>query len=81
MSLMAYLIGGTITLFAIVVSVFVYESAVSGDLMNEETPLKVIISMVFASCWFIFIPIATLIGLAYVVTKLIIVCRDKWRNK
>lgn len=74
---MAYWVGFGFTFFLAMVVVFVYESAERVGILNEEFFIKVIISLIVAMCWFM----ATLVGLAYVVAKLIIFCREKWRNK
>lgn len=76
-----YLSGIVLIFFSILVAAFIHKSTKSQDLLNEEFLLMALVSMVFALGWFLVVPIAILVGLAYVVAKLLILCREKWRNK
>lgn len=78
---MAYFVGFVITSLSTMVAVFVYEYTIKGDMLNEETFPVVLISLAIAMCWFVVIPAAILVGVSYAVAKLLIFCREKWRNK
>lgn len=78
---MVYWVGFVLTSFLSMVVVFVYESTKRADILDEGVFVNVIVSLVIAMCWFIVVPIAILVGMSYVVAKLLIFCREKWRNK